>query len=380
MSKSKTRYFDEDYTFGGWLKSHRRGQQRVMNVIDNCVEPGERCSRTPISRLLLSDVKNQLTVMTSGNSQTHHGGTLARNDNHQPLVQKDSVRNKVRSLLNLKFQSGFRFKGVLFTSLCSDTDASVLRGDIAVLLAKDAIELVPPAEMKSGFYSTYFIVSKKSGGLRSILDLQDWFAAINLKDAYFHVLILPRHRPFLWFAFEGRAYQYKALPFGLALFPRVFTKLAEGALAPFTHKTSHLGLRVKWEKSKLSSVQSISFLSVELDLAQDSGPSKTFSEAPRAYGSRSYAAQLASYETTSALATRLDPKMGMAPWHSPGQRYPGMSLPVQSLVRWLLQKPGTPGGPLIWLSGRWAGGQAFGIVCGGISDRVTSGELERLDD
>ncbi len=34
----------------------------------------------------------------------------------------------------------------------------------------------------------------------------DWFAAIDLKDTYFHVSILPRHRPFLRFAFEGQAY------------------------------------------------------------------------------------------------------------------------------------------------------------------------------
>ncbi|KAI2660195.1 hypothetical protein H4Q32_025915 [Labeo rohita] len=61
---------------------------------------------------------------------------------------------------------------------------------------------------------------------------QDWFVAIDLKDAYFHVSILPRHRPFLRFAFEGRAYQYKVLPFGLSLSPRVFTKVAEAALAP----------------------------------------------------------------------------------------------------------------------------------------------------
>ncbi|XP_073778682.1 uncharacterized protein [Danio rerio] len=33
-------------------------------------------------------------------------------------------------------------------------------------------------------------------------------------------------------AFEGRAWQYKALPFGLSLSPRVLTKPAEGALAP----------------------------------------------------------------------------------------------------------------------------------------------------
>ncbi|KAI2668407.1 ORF V: Enzymatic polyprotein [Labeo rohita] len=215
-----------------------------------------------------------------------------------------------------------RYRGVLSTSVHSDTHAAVLRAEVAVLLAKDAIESVPPAEMKSGFYSPYFIVPKKSGGLRPILDLralnrsllrlpfkmlttkrmltcirpQDWFAAIDLKDAYFHVSILPRHRPFLRFAFEGRAYQYKVLPFGLSLSPRVFTKVAEAALSPLwqtgirilnylddwlliahlrdllceqrdlvLRHLSHLGLQVNREKSKLSPVQRISFLGVELD-------------------------------------------------------------------------------------------------------------------
>ncbi len=163
--------------------------------------------------------------------------------------------------------------------------------------------------MRSGFYSPYFIVPKKSSGLRPILDLrvlnralhrlpfkmltpkrifgcvrpQDWFAAIDLKDAYFHVSILLRHRPFLRFAFEGRAYQYKVLPFGLSLSPRVFTKVAEAALVPLREQgvrilnylddwlilaqsqdqlcehrdmvlshLSQLGLQVNWEKSKLS--------------------------------------------------------------------------------------------------------------------------------
>ncbi|KAL0194724.1 hypothetical protein M9458_008296, partial [Cirrhinus mrigala] len=94
---------------------------------------------------------------------------------------------------------------------------------------------------------------------------------------------------FLWFAFDGRAYQYKALQFGLSPSPRVFTKLVEGALAPLwgqgirilnyrddwliiahsrdmLQHLSLLGLRVNWEKSKLSPVQSISFLGMELDL------------------------------------------------------------------------------------------------------------------
>ncbi len=219
-----------------------------------------------------------------------------------------------------------KFRGVHFTSVKA-VDTHVLRAEIAVLLAKDAIELVPPADMGSGFYSPYFIVLKKSGGLRPILDLRvlnrslhklpfkmlmqkrifecirprDWFAAIDLKDAYFHVSILPRHRPFLRFAFEGRAYQYKVLPFRLALSPRVFTKVVEGALVPMREQgvrtlnylddwlilaqsreqlcehrdlvlshLSQLGLQVNWEKSKLAPVQRISFLGMELDSVEQS--------------------------------------------------------------------------------------------------------------
>ncbi|KAL0163506.1 hypothetical protein M9458_039259, partial [Cirrhinus mrigala] len=236
-----------------------------------------------------------------------------------------------------------KFRGVLTTSV-QGPNTAVLRAEIAVLLAKDAIETVPSAEMKKGFYSPYFIVPKKGGGLRPILDLrvlnrallklpfkmltlkhiltcvrvQDWFVAIDLKDTYFHVSILPRHRPFLRFAFEGRAYQYKVLPFGLSLSPRVFTKVAEAALSPLRERgirilnylddwlilahswdlvcahrdmvlnhLAQLGLRVNWEKSKLSPAQRISFLGVELDsvsIMHSHGPPKTGSEAPRAHG------------------------------------------------------------------------------------------------
>ncbi len=66
---------------------------------------------------------------------------------------------------------------------------------------------------------------------------QDWFAAIDLKDAYIHVSILLRHRPFLRFAFKGRAWQYRAPP------PQalpVSPCLVEGALFPLRE----VGVRV----------------------------------------------------------------------------------------------------------------------------------------
>ena len=136
------------------------------------------------------------------------------------------------------------FNGV-FPTLVGPEQALKLEQEVITLLRKEAIEVVPPHDRESGFYSRYFIVPKKDGGLRPILDLrqlnhsvmrlkfkmltirqvvsqirsEDWFVTIDLKDAYFHISILPNHRKFLRFAFRGEAYQYQVLPFSLALSP-----------------------------------------------------------------------------------------------------------------------------------------------------------------
>ncbi|XP_030272829.1 uncharacterized protein LOC115581680 [Sparus aurata] len=150
------------------------------------------------------------------------------------------------------------FSGVRMTTVRDPVQEKILAGEIATLLQKDAIMRVEPSEQLAGFYSLYFLVSKKDGGLRPILDLRrlnafikvlpfkmlttsqileavekgDWFTSVDLRDAYFHVPICPDHRPFLRFAFQGRAYQFKVLPFGLSLSPRVFTRVIGAALRP----------------------------------------------------------------------------------------------------------------------------------------------------
>ncbi len=99
----------------------------------------------------------------------------------------------------------------------------LVRG-ISVLLAKDVMVPVPPADMKAGFFSPYFIVPKKSGGLRPILGLR---ILMLMQNRVFGCIrpqvrsaaltwrpVLPCHRPFLRFAFEGRAYQYRSCPSG----------------------------------------------------------------------------------------------------------------------------------------------------------------------
>ncbi len=167
--------------------------------------------------------------------------------------------------------------------------------------------------------------SKEGRGLRPILDIRrlnlslykgkfkmltmrtimsqvqegDWFVTIDLKDAYFHIQVVQRHRRFLRFAFGGKAYQYKVLPFGLALAPRTFTKCMDAALAPLrlqgirvlnylddwlilAHSRElvsrhrdivlghihSLGLRMNAKKSVLLPSQQTVFLGVRLDSVQ----------------------------------------------------------------------------------------------------------------
>ncbi len=296
----------------------------------------------------------------------------------------------------------------------SESSPCLVRG-ITVLLPKDVMEPVPPADMKAGFFSPYITVPKKSGGLRPILGLrilnwafhkpdirpQVWSAAFDLKEPYFHVSILPRHRPFLRFAFEGRAYQYKVLPFGLSLSPRVFTKVAEAALVPLREQgvrilnylddwlilaqsqdqlcehrdlvllhLSQLGLRVNWEKSKLLPTQRISFLgmlfgfgqsdstphagtrSVGVELLeyvqeQDGGTTETVSEAPGAYGGciGGHATGAAPYETASTLAPWPSPEVGVAERHAAGPSHsslpPNLHLVVRPFVPSDRSAPGT---------------------------------------
>ncbi|XP_047205469.1 uncharacterized protein LOC124857922 [Girardinichthys multiradiatus] len=203
-----------------------------------------------------------------------------------------------------------RFKGIV---------QSYARGESTRVLQEEIISL---QHKRDGFYCRYFLVPKRGGGLRPILDLRalntylrrysfrmlthaalikfvrqgDWFVSIDLKDAYFHIPIYPPHRKYLRFAFQGEIYEYLVLPFGLSLSPRVFVKCTEAAITPLrergmrlatyiddwliaaqsleelrTHAemlTLHLtalGFTINWEKSILTPVQTITFIGLSLN-------------------------------------------------------------------------------------------------------------------
>ena len=110
---------------------------------------------------------------------------------------------------------------------------------------------MPNAETGTGFYSISFLVPKRTGGLRPVINLKplnrylrtqhfkmdtlnkvinltkkgDWAISIDLTDAYLHIPIFQGHRKYLRFCIKGKAYQFIALPFGPKVSARVFTKI-----------------------------------------------------------------------------------------------------------------------------------------------------------
>ena len=108
-----------------------------------------------------------------------------------------------------------------------------------------------------GYYSRLFLVPKKTGDLRLVIDLstlnrhmviphfkmetqgsvraairsQEWTVFIDILDAYLHVPMHQAARKYLRFEVNKKVYQFTCLPFGLATSPREFTKLLRPVVA-----------------------------------------------------------------------------------------------------------------------------------------------------
>ncbi len=217
----------------------------------------------------------------------------------------------------------------------------LLEQEVNTLLRKEAIEVVPPLERESGFYSRYFIVLKKDGGVVSdfrsasaeplshATEVQDAHAQTGcVSDQVQGLVCHDRSKRCIFpclhpsstqeapeVCFRGEAYQYRVLPFGLALSPRTFTKCVDAALAPLqlqgirilnyiddwlilaqseqtvvrhrdvvlTHM-KELGLRLNAKKSVLSPLQRTIYLGVVWDAARRDAESMAGDAASRSLG------------------------------------------------------------------------------------------------
>ena len=123
-----------------------------------------------------------------------------------------------------------------------------MKRSVTELTSKGAIEV---GTYPGQFISTLFLVQKKDGWQRPVINLntfvctehfkmegihtlqgllhqEDWMA---LQDAYFMVPISKDHRKSLCFCLEGKTFHFNCLPFGLSSAPWVFTKTLKPAVA-----------------------------------------------------------------------------------------------------------------------------------------------------
>ena len=208
---------------------------------------------------------------------------------------------------------------------CSPTALESVRTAALDLLHKGAVERLPDHPSTPGFYSRLFTVPKPSGEARPIIDLSalnkfvacshfrmetpatiresiqpgEWTFQVDLKDAYLHIPVHPAYRKYLRFSVGKDIFQFRTLPFGLSVAPRIFTYVLKPVVALLREKgikvhaylddwlgrslaqtlaTAHgrevtelltyLGWVVNWEKSDLSGTQTPVFIGLQFLLVQ----------------------------------------------------------------------------------------------------------------
>ena len=142
----------------------------------------------------------------------------------------------------------------------SEGECKLIQREIDSLLLKGAITVAQHS--KDEFLSNIFLVPKKTGDLRPVINLKpfnkfvhdihfkmeniesvkqllrtgDFMATIDLKDAYFSIPIDIRDRKYLRFLWNYTLYEFTCLPFGYSLAPRTFTKILKPAQAVLRRK------------------------------------------------------------------------------------------------------------------------------------------------
>ena len=198
-----------------------------------------------------------------------------------------------------------------------------LEEEIHGLVSKKAVYQVHASQSHNLIRSMFFLAPKKPDRWRPILNLKPlnkefittkkfrmetlasiiptlsqgmWAASIDLKDAYLHIPINKDFHRFLAFRYQGIDYSFRALPFGLATAPRVFTRVTRAVVAHLRRNNIHLfaylddwlilghsreqaihdsqmviqclqdlGWIINWEKSAPVPAQVITYLGARLD-------------------------------------------------------------------------------------------------------------------
>ena len=183
------------------------------------------------------------------------------------MLPDSNIFHNLKAGIRWKFTSypKLSWQPIPFTT--NEDQLPLLKQAAQKLVDKGAVEILSQEEQSTpGYYSNLFLRPKPSGEYRPIIDLSllnkhihcptfkmetvqsirqslqpgEWCTQIDIQDAYLHIPVQQKFRKYLRFSVGGTVYQFKTLPFGLNVAPRIFTQV----LKPVLGHLRSLGIKV----------------------------------------------------------------------------------------------------------------------------------------
>jgi hypothetical protein len=170
---------------------------------------------------------------------------------------------------NVHLPMGRIYSGAMHANFCRQLQAELNDGTV-----------VEVRREQCKFLSPTFLVPKKGNEWRKVIDcrrinhhIQDitfqmedhrtaaqviernqYAVSVDIKEAYHHIPVSQDLRQYLSFAYAGKFYQYRGMPFGVKHAPRVFTRIMHAAMVE---------VRKRWEIQTVQYLDDLLFLSVD---------------------------------------------------------------------------------------------------------------------
>jgi len=183
---------------------------------------------------------------------TFTAGSVSNHLNYWQTITSDRYVLNIVKGYNIEFQSvpsSYARQDSAISHRADKNSEKLLSEEIYKLLVSRVIEKCTPDQGQ--FLSPVFLVTKTDGSYRKILNLKKfnlnvayehfkmenlttvcrmirpgcYMTSIDLKKAYYSILIALDSRKYLRFEWQGNLYQYRCLPNGLSSASRIFTRL-----------------------------------------------------------------------------------------------------------------------------------------------------------